>query len=80
MPIPTMATSLMVLPRACSSLPATGAKAKVTTSRPSSSVVNGTITSSTGMPMRSRSGSFSVRRDSTITPPSPLSSSTYPTP
>ena len=41
--------------------------AKVTTSVPSARVVNGTTTSSTGMPISSWSGSAVVRRDSTIT-------------
>ena len=60
MPTPTMATSLLLPALMSALLPSTGANAKVTTSVPSSSVVNGTMTSSTGMPMASRSGSFSV--------------------
>src|SRR3954469_10332484 len=56
---------------------ATGRNANVTTSLPSSSVRNGTTTSSMSIPMRSTSGSDSVRRDSTLTS---SGSSTYPTP
>ena len=45
----------------------TGRNANVTTSLPSSSVRNGTTTSSISMPCASRSGSASVRRVSTFT-------------
>ncbi len=48
---------------------ATGRNANVTTSLPSSSVRNGTITSSISMPLRNTDGSASVRRDSTFTSP-----------
>ena len=48
---------------------ATGRNANVTTSLPSSSVRNGTTTSSISMPSASTSGSDSVSRVSTFTSP-----------
>ncbi len=50
--------------------PTTGRNANVTTSLPSARRLNGTTTSSIGAPISSRSGSFSVSSDSTMTSPS----------
>ncbi|CAB4589125.1 unannotated protein [freshwater metagenome] len=65
MPIPTMATSVvMCAPSPVSSTQATGANAKVTISFPSASVESGTMTISISIPILNFSGSASVRRAS----------------
>ena len=68
-PIPTMATSVLIvlsLDQYLIKTHATGAKANVTTSFPEASVDSGTMTISISIPIFSFSGSASVRRASTL--------------
>src|SRR5580693_473821 len=81
-PTPMIATSLVIAMSLHGSVQSfTGWNANVMTSAPSSSVVNGTMVSSTSWPNCSLAGSFSVSRPSTrITASSPKPSWTRPTP